>query len=44
MTKNAGMKTIGIPPTELKDDARYEIADVKVRSLNEIDLALIAEL
>jgi mannitol-1-/sugar-/sorbitol-6-/2-deoxyglucose-6-phosphatase len=39
--KAAGMKVIAVPEPESHDDEKFDIADLKVRSLLELDLATI---
>lgn len=42
--KNAGIKTIAVPEAEKWNDARFDIADLKVANLNEVDYQTLVNL
>lgn len=42
--KNAGIKTIAVPEAEKWGDARFDVADLKVSSLEEIDYQALVKL
>jgi beta-phosphoglucomutase-like phosphatase (HAD superfamily) len=38
----AGMRVIAVPPPHLFDEAAYDVADLKLRSLEELDPEMLA--